>query len=228
MEVNFLQSDRILVISPHQDDETIGCGGLLALYGKQCDVLLLTDGRYGNIKQYKNTKELVEIRNKEFSKVMKMAKVNKFFMLNIENNKLYKHKKIVKNFDLSPYDYIFIPNRYEDQEDHKVVYKIVKSMPKTGKIYEYEVWTPLQRPSWFLDISKVIEKKKKMLLTYKSQQEDKNYCDSTIGLNKYRGIYNNYKYAEAYSYSYYNRFTSSVYSILPQSIKNKIISIINK
>ena len=37
-------TDKICILAPHADDESIGCGGLLALYGKQCDVVLLTDG----------------------------------------------------------------------------------------------------------------------------------------------------------------------------------------
>ena len=55
MEVNFKKTDKILIVSPHPDDETIGCGGLLAKYGPQCDILMLTDGRLGNIEKYKDT-----------------------------------------------------------------------------------------------------------------------------------------------------------------------------
>ena len=41
-------TDKILVVAPHPDDETIGLGGLLLLYGEQIDVLVLTDGSKGN------------------------------------------------------------------------------------------------------------------------------------------------------------------------------------
>lgn len=216
-----------MVVTPHQDDESIGCGGLLALYGEQCDVLLLTDGSLGNIEQYNDTDKLISIRNSEFEKATKIAKVNNTYSLDIKNNELYKNKDVVRKFDISFYDYIFVPNRHEEQDDHKVVYSIIKSMKHKGKIYEYEVWTPLTRPSWFLDISTVIKTKEKMISQYKSQLANKNYLDATIGLNKYRGLYNNYGYAEAYTYSNYNEFTEKVYNLMPEFIKNIIKKIIN-
>ncbi|MDQ3929779.1 MAG: PIG-L family deacetylase [Chloroflexota bacterium] len=40
-------NDRVLVIAPHPDDETLGCGGTIALHGRAGDhvcVLIVTDG----------------------------------------------------------------------------------------------------------------------------------------------------------------------------------------
>lgn len=42
-----LDAERILVVAPHQDDESLGCGGLLhelALAGRQIEVVFVTDG----------------------------------------------------------------------------------------------------------------------------------------------------------------------------------------
>ena len=41
---------RRLIVSPHGDDETMGCGGLLAKFGSECTVVVLafmSDVRYG-------------------------------------------------------------------------------------------------------------------------------------------------------------------------------------
>lgn len=226
MEVKFDKTDRVLVVAPHQDDETIGCGGLLAKLGKQAEVLLLTDGSLGNVDKETNASKLVNIRNKELKEALKLAKVNKIYSLNVKNEKLKDNKEIVKKFDISKYNYIFVPNRHEGHPDHKVVYSIFKSMKRqqksNAKIYEYEVWTPLREPTWFLDISDVIDIKKKMIKTYKSQLKGKDYYNATIGLNMYRGLNNNYKYAEAYSYSGYNKFTATIYNLLPEKIKEFI------
>ena len=77
-----------------------------------------------------------------------------------------------------------------------------------------------------VNISTVIKTKEKMISQYKSQLANKNYLDATIGLNKYRGLYNNYEYAEAYAYSNYNEFTEKVYNLMPEFIKNIIKKII--
>ena len=60
--------DRVLLLAPHPDDETIGCGGFLLKYGSQCDVVLLTDGRHGD--STVKPAEMIEIRKKEFEEVM--------------------------------------------------------------------------------------------------------------------------------------------------------------
>lgn len=40
-----LWNTRILVVAPHADDETLGCGGMLSRYGENASVLTLTLGR---------------------------------------------------------------------------------------------------------------------------------------------------------------------------------------
>lgn len=231
MEVNFKKEDRILVVSPHQDDETIGCGGLLLLYGSQCDVLLLTDGRKGLSNKYNDENKLVEIRNKELDKAMKIAKVNKIHRLEIKNNELNKNVDIVKRFNIKEYDYIFVPNKYETQDDHKIVLSIFKSMKLSqgtkAHIFEYEVWTPLRTPTWFLNISGVISKKEKMLDTYVSQMEDRNYKEYGIALNKYRGMFIKADYAEAYQDSNYSGLKAKVYEVMPNKVKDLIKKVMN-
>lgn len=230
MDISFKENDKILIVAPHQDDETIGCGGLLALYGKQCDILLLTDGCLGNIEEYKDEQKLVNIRNNELDSAMSLVSVNNIFRLNIRNNELSHNISSVNKFNIKAYQYVFVPSRNDEQTDHKVVYSIFKSMKlkqhSSAILVEYEVWTPLKTPTWFLDISSVIDKKKEMLSMYKSQLSGKNYLDATIGLNQYRGMYRNYKYAEAYMDSRYSGFKVKIYESLPDSIKNKIKEIL--
>ena len=40
-------NDKCLIIAPHADDESIGCGGILLKYLQNCEVVVLTDGGKG-------------------------------------------------------------------------------------------------------------------------------------------------------------------------------------
>lgn len=66
-------AQKVLVLAPHMDDETIGCGGTLALHaqrGAQITVMFLTDGRNGSSEvnmmfgkeREQRQKELIETR----------------------------------------------------------------------------------------------------------------------------------------------------------------------
>ena len=224
----------MLVISPHADDESIGCGGLLALYGKQCDLVLLTDGRKGHTtKEYGNEEKLVKVRKEEFLNAAQIAGVNKVVFLDIEDGTVFKNKKkITDNLDVKNYNYIFVPNRFESHLDHRVVYPIIKELKKKQKsdaiIYEYEVWTPLQHPTWFLDITSVSEKKRNMISQHISQLADVDYVTKGLALSCYRGMFNNSLYAEAYAHSAYSGIKKYIYEKLPQNMKLKIKSWIRR
>ena len=77
--LRFSEKDKILIVAPHPDDETIGCGGILTLYGSQCDVVLLTDGRLGKPENSDLTEEqTATVRHKEFVSVMEYFHVNNY------------------------------------------------------------------------------------------------------------------------------------------------------
>src|SRR5574344_844398 len=74
-----LQDDKCLCLAPHADDEAIGMGGFLSKYGKNFDVILLTDGRKG-VKDLPSD-DVIKIRENEFSDAMKLARINNFKFL---------------------------------------------------------------------------------------------------------------------------------------------------
>ena len=194
MKLSFSSKDRILIVAPHPDDEAIGCGGILALYGDQCDVLILTDGSKGKSKLRPSLckDELISMRKKETQDAMKLAGVKKVQFLNIPDSELILHRNIVRQFDASMYDYIFIPNDGESHVDHLVANYIFRNMKLKkiirAKLLGYEVWNPLSHVDAYLDISQVEEKKKNMISCYTSQLESANYLEAAIGLNHYRAL----------------------------------------
>ena len=188
------KDDKLLVVAPHPDDETIGCGGLLALYGSQTDVLLLTDGRFGKSQKRNDCsdEEIIETRLNELKSALNICGVHNLMTLDIPDSQTKKYKKIIKKTNLSGYDYIFVPNSHESHVDHYTACKCIKQMRlfhKTkAKVYEYEVWTPLRSSDWLLDISSVEKVKSQMLQQHVSQLECMDYLNSAMGLSHYRGI----------------------------------------
>ncbi|MCX5880707.1 MAG: PIG-L family deacetylase [Deltaproteobacteria bacterium] len=63
-----LAGTRVLVLAPHPDDETIGCGGTLALHAAAGDpvrVLILTNGEKGDVFGRFDRNAYIAIRQQE-------------------------------------------------------------------------------------------------------------------------------------------------------------------
>lgn len=192
-------NDRILVVAPHPDDESIGMGGFLLLYGKQCDVLLITDGRHCDTSTNFNTDDIVKIRKRELTNALSIAGVTNILYLNIEDRKVIDNLSLVKRFDINKYSVIFVPNRNETHVDHCVLYSVFKKkVTKKQRLYEYEVWTPLSKVTDYIDITNVATLKKEMISSHISQLRDCNYVSKALSLNCYRGMYSHFEYAEAF------------------------------
>lgn len=201
--LNISENQRILIVAPHPDDETLGCGGILALYGPQCDVLLMTDGRKGGPADGSQTEEqTAAIRKSEFELAMDGFGIHEYKELAIPDSTLKANKNKVSGMNLKGYDYIFVPNRSERHPDHRAAYDIIKRLCKRQKakaqLLEYEVWSPIISPNRFLDISQVMEKKTQGLMAYVSQIAELDYEALARGLNTYRGAPYHIAYCEAF------------------------------
>lgn len=188
-------SDSFLILAPHPDDESIGCGGLLLKYPKQCSVILITDGRGDN----SSCDTLVDIRAQEFLLVMKKLGIQNFSMLGtIDKNTLNDTKKLTQ-IDTSPYTYVLMPDKHDPHVDHAAVHYILKNSIPKEKIVFYEVWSTLFKPTHYINITDVAEQKKELINLYKSQVSNVPFSSAILGLNHYRGLPHHIQYAEAYS-----------------------------
>ena len=165
-------NEKVLIIAPHPDDESIGCGGLLLMYSSRCDVICISDGRQGqgDITPIK----LKGIRRDEFRRAMETLSVNSYRMLGVEDGTLCGHLDALTSVDFTGYSKVFVTGRGDINPDHSAAIVMVKKALEEQKIsgievYEYEVHKEIERPSHFLEIDEVFSKKDKMIRKYDSQ-----------------------------------------------------------
>ncbi|MBT4856541.1 PIG-L family deacetylase [bacterium] len=200
---------KILVFSPHPDDDIIGCGGSIAKHvqaGNQVSIAYMTSGDAGSLDYTK--KELGEIREKEATKAANKLGVNDLIFLHepdgyIQNKPDVLIKLVNLIRDMKP-DLIYIPHKNDAVQDHQRTYEVVLEATKrasgpwfqecsgtpwaTPIVLGYEVWTPIQAPGYKEDISEFIDLKIEALLEHKSQVSSIKYDEAIKGLNRYRGL----------------------------------------
>ena len=202
---------KCLVIAPHPDDETIGCGGIMLKYKSIFDCAVLASAGVGKDKT--EAEKLANVRIKEFLSVMKKAGIkNHWIFKTFGVPPMYRQiRKNLRNYfktlDIKKYDYIFVPHPNDNHREHKYISRyIVKRLLRHNgykrnlKICYYGIWTPLIGATHFEDITKFKDKKYDLLKIYKSQNKTVYYPDMADGLNKYYGglSHANMKYAEAF------------------------------
>lgn len=194
-------NDRLCILAPHADDETIGCGGLLALYGAQCDVILLTDGSKGGDRS--KPEETRRIREAEFAEVMAFFGVRSYQFMRAKDGDLIEAYDLFKKLDFASYDYVFMPHPSDSHKDHVAVPALFARLCRENRKIKarsayYEVWGAMAMPTHYLDISAVADRKREAMALYRSQGNI-DYAGRILGLNHYRGIRHNVTYEEDFT-----------------------------
>lgn len=190
-ELDISNDDRILVVAPHPDDECCGPGGVLLLYPKQCDVLVLTDGRQGQGNIIPD--ELKKIRQRELSDEMNYLGINNYRILEIEDGTLFSHTDCMSDISLKVYTKIFVTGCHDAHPDHKAACISLRNailrqeLGSKLECYAYEVHTPLQDPTHFLDITSLLETKLNLIRYHKSQLQELPYDLLAKQCSLYRG-----------------------------------------
>lgn len=188
---------KILIIAPHQDDETIGAGGTLILAAKKnakIKCVYITDGVRAT--DGKNIQQMVKTREEEAKQVWENIGGETAFLrfpdggtpLSLEAAKILSDQ--INNFNP---DIIFLPFVLDDHPEHvravhlfMLSYDLIQN--KSIEIWAYQVWSGLI-PNVAVDISGVIDEKNKINTLWKSQNQLRDFVHFSQGLSIYNTKY---------------------------------------
>ncbi len=142
----------VLIISPHPDDETFGCNGLireLVQHKKDVNVVILSKGEgIGKNSEYEGSK-IIDIRKGLTEKVFRNIglSLDKLRFLDFpDGDFIHTPTKEIERLDriikeISP-DTIFYPHPWEGSPDHNKTAKIVENSTKNLPIKKFQfcVW----------------------------------------------------------------------------------------
>ena len=200
-EIFFTETDRIAVIAPHPDDECLGASAPLLLAADRTDIYVLTDGSHGN--KERSVKEELAIRKKQFEAEMEYLKPHKWYWLVVEDTKLEKHPEIANKIDFTGYTKIFLPQPDSLHPDHVAATQIccnaIRAQGSTAMCYSYEVFSPFHNPGYYIDITPLEDKKRKLIRFHEDQSEQE---EIAMSLNAFRAAqtfcYPEFRYVECY------------------------------
>jgi len=212
---------KLLVISPHPDDEVLGAGGILLKAKKNgfnTKVLTVSTNFPEPI-----LKKRLDLSLKESSRAHKILKVDKSVYFNIPTLTLQRQSIPDLTFKISNEilnfkpDIVIIP--FPDRhQDHKFIFDLSmtvtrpKGIAKNIKIvacmeipsatyYSAPSIEPNFYPNWNIDVSEFINLKAQALTKYKTTLSKEEYARSKkaiFSLASFRGSQVNFKYAESF------------------------------
>jgi LmbE family N-acetylglucosaminyl deacetylase len=189
---------RVLVVSPHPDDEAIGCGGTLrahVLAGDVVQVVFLTSGEAGG--HGKPPDETARIREREAQAAARILGVKAIEFWRQPDSKLRVTPELLARMSKKLNEFrpqvVYVTHEREMLGDHAAAARLVKkalSNRRRNEIPEvlmFEVWTPLQEMDQIVDISRHVATKVRAIRAYKSQCAVMSFDEAALALNRYRG-----------------------------------------
>lgn len=192
----------MLVLAPHQDDESIGCGGTIKLVtsqGGRVDVMYTSDGRQGFRAGYRPTAAdcaaLAVTRQAEARAACQVLGVSDVTFLGGEDALLHLHahlwRDVLERLRAHQYDFVLAPWPFDQHRDHQSTWKMtiaaLEHYPRPIQVWFYEVWTPLV-PNIVVDISTTADTKREAVQKFASQLAALDYAETSLALARYRSV----------------------------------------
>lgn len=195
---------KFLIFAPHQDDEVLGCGGLLFKINNMHDttikIIYVTDGKNG---YNENNTDISKTRYNETKALMSYMKISNYSFFNLPDGNVQKHSDVlldlmVEQINSFMPDIVMAPHIDEQHPDHLAVAKVILNiqliLPDINYI-SYEVWEKIANPNFYYILTPNEFYIKCRMLKYYSSQKNVFGQISNAGV---RGKEINSKYAEAY------------------------------
>jgi LmbE family N-acetylglucosaminyl deacetylase len=144
-----------LVLAPHPDDETLGCGATIMrklAAGTAVQVVIATDGRHSQRSIKLSTDALVDIREEETRQacaILGLPRDNIAF-LRFEDGRLADHRRLLRDrlvaiLDMMNPEEIFVSSIIDNHPDHRVLAEVGRELAQVRRdrfplLYEYPIW----------------------------------------------------------------------------------------
>lgn len=208
-----MSRQSVLVLAPHPDDESLGCGGtirLLTRSGVPVDVAFMTRGELGlevpDAASPTDQQQLADCRTREAVEACRLLGVRDYFFLGGSDGRLAEQDHladvIANRLRAGGYTRIFCPWSGEAHPDHVATYHHCRrALHKVGGqilTWLYEVWTPMQ-PNFVVPIDETMADKEAAISQHVSQLACRDYHTAFRGLASYRALASHpSRYAEAF------------------------------
>src|ERR1700722_15819267 len=189
---------RILVISPHPDDESVGCGGTLrrhSVEGNAIRVIFLTSGERGG--HGRSPEEAIQLRELEARTAGKILGIAEFEFWREPDGAVRVTPHLVERLRKTITEWkpeiLYVPHQGEMHPDPRASARLVRralvgvSRHLRPSVRMYEVWTPMQRMDQIVDITPYIDAKIAAIRAHQSQCQVMRFDEASPALNRYRG-----------------------------------------
>ena len=205
---------RVVCVGAHPDDPESGCGGTLARYaegGHKVSIIYLTRGERGI--RDKSADDAAAIRTAEAREACTILGAQLRFAGQVDGATEVNPQRaadFVKLVAAEEPDVVFTQWPIDTHMDHQVAglltLRAYYAGPKRFRLYFYEVDAGAQpqgfKPTDYVDISAVREKKKKALFAHKSQNGEEIYSRHHEVMENFRGRAARVPAAEAFVHLY--------------------------
>lgn len=211
---------KVMVVSPHPDDETLGAGGFL-LKCRQKDAKLYWLNVTNMKEEYGYSPEQIERRQNEIDQVKSSYGIKFFYDLALKPAGVDEYPlgelvgRLKEILDEARPDTLLIPYGNDVHSDHRVIYHAVYSCTKSFRspylktvlcmeiLSETDQASPNQTftPNFFVNIADYIDKKIQIMKIYESELKEPPFPrnpEAIRGLSAFRGAAAGYPYGEAF------------------------------
>ncbi len=200
---------RILVFSPHPDDDVFCCGGSIGKLlhqGHTVSVAYITSGDGGSIAH--SREDIAGIREREAREAATVLGVGDLTFLRHPEGGIPHTRQSLEDIialvrQKKPH-IVYLPHGHDGHHDHIETHRLVSDgisrasgpwFKECGPVpwavqtvLAYESWVPLQDVSYVEDITEFMELKVTALSRHQSQTGDIRYDEAAKGLNRYRAV----------------------------------------
>ena len=201
---------RVLVLSPHIDDDVIGCGGVIRQHadlGAAIVSVYLRDGGATRESEARRAAEIIGVTDVIFMRWGPPATIRSWgpiptakSLIPIQQDTIQALRGIIET---AKPEVLYAPFFLDPHPDHaSATYLLDAAIASCSapieRLYLYEVWGPLV-PDVLIDITKQADVKLRAINAHCSQVESINMAEGILGLNRYRAEMNRIQgYAEAF------------------------------